>query len=69
MAASCIPVGQFGFLINKPCTFLEFASNLSPRDEGGEVESAIGVEDLYASEGFTPRPNDRLGPGMTKVVD
>ncbi len=31
--------------------------------------SAKGVEDLYASAGFTPRPNDRLGPGMTKVVD
>lgn len=31
--------------------------------------SAKGVEDLYASAGFTPRPNERLGPGMTKFVD
>lgn len=30
--------------------------------------AAKGVEPLYHSAGFTIRPNDRLGSGMTRVV-
>lgn len=30
--------------------------------------SAKGVDPLYVAAGFTTRPNDHLGPGMTKFV-
>ncbi len=31
--------------------------------------AAKGAEDLYISAGFTPRPTNQLGPGMTRFVE